>query len=84
VNVTGVDQPQLSSTQAMQKHLASHLTLIASYSLPWLNDMEDNIRSDAAPSSVTESSDSALSNDSKDSNRHRDPLLLEDHEPLVF
>jgi hypothetical protein len=84
VSVTGVDQPQLLPTQAMQKHLASHLTLIASYSFSRLNDIEDNIRSDAAPSSVTESSDSASSNDSKDRNRPRDPRLVEQHEPLVF
>jgi hypothetical protein len=70
VNVTVVDQPQLSSTQAMQIRLASHLTLIASYSFPWLNDIEDNIRSDAAPTSVTESRDSGLSNDSGDRNRY--------------
>lgn len=50
-----VEQP--SSALSMYKHLASHLMLIASYSLPWSDNVEDNIVSDFSPSLITESSD---------------------------
>jgi hypothetical protein len=44
-----------SQSLKMQKHIASHLQMIASYSLPWLDGAYSDISSDKALSSCTES-----------------------------
>lgn len=55
----GVEVPP-SSIQAlnMQKHIASHLLLIASYSLPWLDDTDGDVASDRLVSLATETTSS--------------------------
>ena len=42
----------------MQKHVASHLMMIASYSLPWLDDVDGDVASDKPISFATETADS--------------------------
>ncbi|KAF1845081.1 uncharacterized protein K460DRAFT_394818 [Cucurbitaria berberidis CBS 394.84] len=42
----------------MQKHIASHLMMIASYSLPWLDDTDDDVASDKPISFATETTSS--------------------------
>lgn len=52
----GISEQPASSARAlqMQKHIASHLMIIASYSLPWLDDTDEDIASDKAVSLATE------------------------------
>lgn len=73
----------------MQKHIASHLMMIASYSLPWLDETDGDVASDRPLSLESDISSSELQ-DQRDkprrSNSHRDlseefgDLNFEDHD----
>ncbi|OAL46683.1 hypothetical protein IQ07DRAFT_590224 [Pyrenochaeta sp. DS3sAY3a] len=76
------EHPLIVSADAMYKHIASHLMLIASYSLPWSND--DDVDSDARPTSVTNSSDSVFVEKRNEINPSNSTSSLDEHERLVF
>lgn len=76
--------PSVSSAQAMHKHIASHLMLIASYSLPWSNDVDNDIDSDARPTSITNSSDSVFDERRNEINRLNSTSSPDEQGALVF
>jgi hypothetical protein len=82
----GVTETPYPSSLAlkMQKHIASHLMMIASYSLPWLDDIDGDVASDTPLSLATEitGSTSAVERDTPHSDSRRD--LSEEFGDLSF
>lgn len=82
----GVDQPSsVTLASKMQKHVASHLMTIASYSLPWLEETDEDVASDK-PLSLASDIDSSDAADERivphRSDSHRN--LIEEFGDLNF
>ncbi|KAF2117449.1 hypothetical protein BDV96DRAFT_644867 [Lophiotrema nucula] len=79
------NMPASAAGQKMQKHILSHLQLIASYSLPWLDDVDGDVSSDRAPSltsgdsDITDPGDEHVAEVSKSSD-----VLSEESVELIF
>lgn len=68
----------------MQKHVAQHLMMIASYALPWLDEADGDVASDKALSLTTGRTSSELTEDREAARAANERELFEEFGALTF